>query len=93
MRLLRTNLAEDDIRGEVREELVQAMFDQIHVGVGQEGIIPMEEHDIDDILTNGIDWAVENGFAWQEDKEHCEENECMDTADARINLMKLQYHG
>ena len=38
MRLLRTNLAEDDIRGEVREELVQAMFDQIHIGVGQEGI-------------------------------------------------------
>eukprot|EP00979_Chaetoceros_neogracilis_P009795 scaffold2231_cov237-Chaetoceros_neogracile.AAC.1 len=81
VRLLRTNLSEDDVTGEVREALAQSLFDHIPVGVGTEGVIPIQEEDVDDILQRGIDWAIEKGYAWKEDKEFCEENGCMNTAD------------
>ncbi len=80
VRLIRTNLMEEDVSGDVREQLAQALFDHIPVGVGTEGVIPITEKDIDDILEKGIDWAIEKGYAWQEDKEFCEEQGRMMTA-------------
>ena len=93
VRLIRTNLMEDDVRGDVREQLCQALFDHIPVGVGTEGVIPITEDDIEDILQNGIDWAIQNGYAWQEDKELCEENGCMATADASRVSKKAKKRG
>lgn len=40
VRLLRTNLDECDVQP-VKEQLAQAMFDHIPVGVGSKGVIPM----------------------------------------------------
>lgn len=40
VRLLRTNLDEGDVQP-VKEQLAQAMFDHIPVGVGSKGVIPM----------------------------------------------------
>ena len=81
VRLIRTNLTEDDVPvGEKREELAQALFDYLPVGVGIEGDIPATEKDIDEILKIGIDWAIEKGYAWPDDKIHCEENGRMTSA-------------
>jgi tRNA-splicing ligase RtcB len=52
------------------------------VGVGTKGHIPATEKDLNEILTFGIDWAIKKGFAWPEDKEHCEEHGRMNQADA-----------
>lgn len=93
VRLLRTNLMEDDVRGEVRERIAQAMFDHIPVGVGTSGVIPMKDGDIDDILEKGIDWAIDNGYAWEEDKEHCEESGRMMTADKHCVSSKAKKRG
>ena len=40
VRLIRTNLDEKDVEP-VKEELAQAMYDHIPVGVGSKGIIPI----------------------------------------------------
>jgi tRNA-splicing ligase RtcB len=81
VRLIRTNLTEDDVpAGEKREKLVQTLYDHLPVGVGTDGVIPITEDDVNEILKSGIDWAVENGYAWPQDKDHCEENGRMDTA-------------
>jgi tRNA-splicing ligase RtcB len=93
VRLLRTNLSEEDVTGDVREALAQSLFDHIPVGVGTEGVIPITEEDVEDILQRGIDWAIENGYAWKEDKEHCEENGCMDTADKNCVSIKAKKRG
>jgi len=93
VRLLRTNLMEDDVRGEVRERIAQAMFDHIPVGVGTSGVIPMKDGDIDDILEKGIDWAIDNGYAWEEDKEHCEESGRMMTANKNCVSSKAKKRG
>ncbi|XP_071806892.1 RNA-splicing ligase RtcB homolog [Asterias amurensis] len=72
VRLLRTNLEEKDVQP-VKEQLAQAMFDHIPVGVGSKGVIPMGARDLEEALEMGMDWSLREGYAWAEDKEHCEE--------------------
>ena len=81
VRLIRTNLKEEDVSGIKREELAEALFNHIPVGVGTQGIIPVTKNDLEDILLTGVDWALREGYAWPEDKEHCEENGRMNAAD------------
>ena len=73
--------------------MAQALFDPISVGVGQDGIFLITESDVDDILTRGVDWANENGYASEEDKELCEEDGRMDTADASNVSVKAKKRG
>ncbi|KAL7522149.1 hypothetical protein ACHAWX_006842 [Stephanocyclus meneghinianus] len=81
VRLIRTNLTEKDVDEKVREQLAEAMFRNIPVGVGVDGGIPCTNDDLDKLLKTGIDWAIDKGYAWEEDKIHCEENGKMETAD------------
>ena len=81
VRLLRTNLMEEDVQGEMREKLCQSLFDHIPVGVGQNGVIPLTQKDLDDILLMGMDWCIREGYCWPEDRLHCEENGRMMMAD------------
>lgn len=56
-----------------KEQLAQALFDHIPVGVGSQGIIPTTARDLESALEMGMDWSLREGYAWVEDKEHCEE--------------------
>eukprot|EP00286_Rhodomonas_abbreviata_P013058 CAMPEP_0181337188 /NCGR_PEP_ID=MMETSP1101-20121128/27864_1 /TAXON_ID=46948 /ORGANISM="Rhodomonas abbreviata, Strain Caron Lab Isolate" /LENGTH=186 /DNA_ID=CAMNT_0023447623 /DNA_START=66 /DNA_END=623 /DNA_ORIENTATION=+ len=55
VRLVRTNLMEEDVQP-VKEQLAQAVFDHIPVGVGSQGIIPTGSRDLEEALEMGIDW-------------------------------------
>eukprot|EP00408_Alexandrium_pacificum_P055016 CAMPEP_0171238030 /NCGR_PEP_ID=MMETSP0790-20130122/43266_1 /TAXON_ID=2925 /ORGANISM="Alexandrium catenella, Strain OF101" /LENGTH=509 /DNA_ID=CAMNT_0011704389 /DNA_START=64 /DNA_END=1593 /DNA_ORIENTATION=+ len=81
VRLLRTNLLLSDVEP-VKERLAQALFDHIPVGVGSQGIIPTKQSDLEDVLQLGVDWSLREGYAWPEDKEHCEEFGRMLNADS-----------
>lgn len=72
VRLIRTNLSESDVKP-LRENLAQTLFDHIPVGVGSKGIIPTTMRSLEDALELGMDWSLREGYAWPEDKEHCEE--------------------
>ena len=80
VRLIRTNLMESDV-APVKEQLAQALFDHIPVGVGSQGIIPTTAKDLEEVLEMGMDWSLREGYAWAEDKEHCEEYGRMLNAD------------
>lgn len=80
VRLIRTNLTEADVLP-VKEQLTQSLFDHIPVGVGSKGIIPTDANDLEAALEMGMDWSLREGYAWAEDKEHCEEYGRMLTAD------------
>lgn len=80
VRLIRTNLLLSDVEP-VKERLAQALFDHIPVGVGSMGVIPTKESDLEEALQLGIDWSLREGYAWPEDKEHCEEYGRMLSAD------------
>ena len=80
VRLLRTNLTEKDLEP-VKQELVQLLFDHIPVGVGSKGVLPTNMEDLNSALALGMDYSLREGYAWPEDKEHCEEYGRMLTAD------------
>ena len=65
-----------------KEELAQALFDNIPVGVGARGIVPMNSNEIDEAIVMGMDWCEKKGISWPEDRLHCEELGKMPNADA-----------
>eukprot|EP00794_Sanderia_malayensis_P006117 gene6117-6821_t len=92
VRLLRTNLNINDVQP-VKEQLAQSMFDHIPVGVGSKGIIPMGAKDLEEALEMGMDWSLREGYAWAEDKEHCEEYGRMLQADPSKVSFKAKKRG
>lgn len=92
VRLIRTNLFEKDVQP-VKEKICQCLFDHIPVGVGSKGLIPMNAHDLDEAIEMGIDWSLREGYAWPEDKEHCEEYGRMLHANPKKVSMKAKKRG
>jgi tRNA-splicing ligase RtcB (3'-phosphate/5'-hydroxy nucleic acid ligase) len=92
VRLLRTNLDWDDVKDK-QEELSQALFDHIPVGVGSKGIIPTQMKALEEALEMGLDWSIREGYAWPEDKEHCEENGRMLNADPTKVSLRAKKRG
>lgn len=92
VRLVRTNLFEKDVNP-IKEQLCQSLFDHIPVGVGAKGVIPMTEKSLLEALDQGMDWSVKQGHAWTEDRDHCEENGRMKTADASKCSTKAKKRG
>src|SRR4030042_114803 len=71
VRLLRTNLTENEVRPRSKE-LVNALFHDIPSGLGSEGKIRVGEKEINEVLTEGAHWAVKRGFGLPEDLEATE---------------------
>ncbi|QSG12264.1 RNA 3'-P ligase, RtcB family protein [Halapricum desulfuricans] len=92
VRLLRTNLAYSDIRGR-EEELVDALFDAVPSGLGGGGIFEGTRADIEAILEDGMEWALENGYAVPEDLAHCEDEGRRPEADADAVSQKAKDRG
>jgi len=94
VRLIRTNLTEDEAGEEgVRERLAEALFRNIPVGVGAGGDIPCTMQQLDCLLSEGIDWAIQEGYAWREDKDHCEEEGRMESADPKCVSHRAKKRG
>lgn len=79
VRLLKTNLDHEEVKPKIKE-LIDTLFRNVPSGVGSKGKIRLREGQIDEVLENGAEWAVENGYGWEEDLEHLEENGKMEDA-------------
>ena len=80
VRLLRTNLTEQDVRPKLKE-LVADLFNSVPSGVGSKGAIKLSNSQLDEVLVKGVPWAVDNGYGVKGDAEVCEENGQMENAD------------
>ena len=80
VRLIRTNLTEDQVRP-VLPRLVDTIFNFIPSGLGSRGQIKLSPIELDKAVTDGLDWAVDKGYAWPEDPKTIEEEGCMEAAD------------
>jgi tRNA-splicing ligase RtcB len=80
VRLLRTNMREDEVRPKM-EELLSALFTQIPSGLGSTGKIKVGKKEMDDILTAGARCAVKRGFGTDDDLDVTEEGGCLKGAD------------
>ncbi len=92
VRLLKTNLTKEDIKPYMKD-LIDELFNKIPSGLGSNGITHLKESQVDDVLTNGAKWAVENGYGWEEDLKYLEENGCMQQADADMVSVKAKRRG
>ncbi len=81
VRLLKTNLTEEQVKPKIKE-LVNVLFNNVPSGLGSKGKIRLKPGEIDEVLNHGAHWAVENGYGWEADLEHLEENGRMEEADA-----------
>jgi tRNA-splicing ligase RtcB len=80
MRLVRTNLTEEEVRPRL-DELVDRLFGAIPAGVGGSGMINLGDSEFLELVERGLDWALDRGFATDDDLEHTEEHGRMDGAD------------
>src|ERR1051326_1472869 len=66
VRLMRTNLTEADVRPKLKD-LVNDLFKSIPSGVGSEGTIKLTKSELDDLLVEGVGWAVSHGYGTEND--------------------------
>ncbi len=81
VRLLRTRLERQDLKPELLEKLVRAIFYNVPSGVGSKGKIRISKETVTQVLTMGARWAVEQGYGTEEDLEYTEEHGEMSGAD------------
>jgi tRNA-splicing ligase RtcB len=79
VRLIRTNLSESDVRPRMKE-LVRALSDGVPAGVGGHGTLNTRGS-MDEVMSGGAEWAVEEGFGWTQDLPSLEEGGRMEDAD------------
>lgn len=77
---IRTNLTYSEIKPKMGE-LIKALFQAVPAGVGAKGKLRLTPQQLDDVLVNGVNWAVDNGYGVKEDIEHMEEGGHMEGAD------------
>jgi tRNA-splicing ligase RtcB (3'-phosphate/5'-hydroxy nucleic acid ligase) len=64
------------------ETLTRKLFEAIPSGVGSKRKdLALSDDDLDALMTQGVAWAVGQGLASEEDREHLEENGCIAGAD------------
>jgi tRNA-splicing ligase RtcB len=67
-RVLRTNLTEEEVRPHVKD-LINQVFRDIPAGIGGSGLVKVSTREIDEVMTRGAGWALDEGYAWPEDIE------------------------
>ncbi len=76
VRLLRTDLDASDVEGKVRS-LVDTMFANVPSGLGSKGKLRLSDRELDEVMTEGVGWAVREGYGWEKDLDHTEEGGSM----------------
>ncbi len=89
VRLLRTGLKYEDIKSRI-PDIIDNLFRKVPSGVGKGGILKISRNDFFDLLTEGVKWAVEKGYAWEEDMEVIEENGHMETSLEGVSQKALE---
>ncbi len=76
--ILSTELSYSDLYGRVRA-VVDRIFDLVPSGLGHKGLIQLEKSQMDRIMSEGINWAIEQGHGLQEDAHRTESEGMLDS--------------
>ena len=80
MRLITTDLKVDEVKPRLRE-LVNELYRAVPTGVGAKGVLKVSVSQLKDIMKRGVDWCIENGYGWPQDRERIEETGHLPGAD------------
>ena len=92
VRLLRTNLMLKDIKATI-PNLLDTIFKNIPSGLGSKGKLNLSYSDLDKVLNTGMNWALDNDYAIEEDLQHCEEAGFLKDANASLISKKAKERG
>lgn len=91
VRLLTTPLTVSDLGR--KRELIEALYTAVPTGVGSKSSLRMTSRDLDEVLSKGAAWAVNQGYGFPDDMTYCEENGCMKNADPHAVSSKARQRG
>src|SRR5947209_1911259 len=77
VRLVRTSLAESEVRPRLKQ-LIDQVFRDVPCGAGSAGRIQLKRGELDGLLRNGSRWMVENGYGEPRDTELTEAGGALD---------------
>ena len=80
MRLVTTNLTFKDIQPKIKE-LVDHLFKTVPSGVGSKGFVNVNKNQFKNLMQDGVKWAVDNGYGWNQDIGRCEAQGKIEWAD------------
>lgn len=92
VRLLRTGLNYQEVAPHL-PALTEALFRHIPSGLGSKGKLRITESDLNQVLDEGIDWAIKNGFGFEKDRELCEDQGNTGGADNQLVSAKAKARG
>ncbi|AKG90711.1 hypothetical protein GAH_02018 [Geoglobus ahangari] len=92
VRLLTTSLRVDDVKPKIKQ-LIDSLFVAVPSGVGSEGRLRVSDRELDEIFVNGVRWAIENGYGYEEDADRCEENGALEGAKPEVVSRKARDRG
>ena len=78
--ILRSDLTQEEIKPKLND-IINKIFENVPCGVGAKGKVRVGDSELESVMLNGVNWAVENGYGVKDDLAHMEENGCMSGAD------------
>ncbi|MGB9770686.1 MAG: RtcB family protein [Candidatus Kapaibacteriota bacterium] len=73
VRLNKTNWKKEEIK-KILPDIVNEIYRTVPLGTGKGSLIKISTKEFEKLVTEGIDWAIKNGFATEKDKERVEDN-------------------
>ncbi|MCK4428356.1 MAG: RtcB family protein [candidate division Zixibacteria bacterium] len=73
VRLIRTDLTLEEVKPKM-EILMDTLFKSVPAGVGCKGIVKLNSTTFKEVMVKGVDWCIENGYGWEEDRDRIEES-------------------
>jgi tRNA-splicing ligase RtcB len=81
VRLLRTDLQYNELVEQQILDLIDEMFRNVPSGLGSKAKIRLNKKELETAIIEGAQWAVDQGYGWENDTEYLEENGCIKDAD------------
>jgi tRNA-splicing ligase RtcB (3'-phosphate/5'-hydroxy nucleic acid ligase) len=78
--LIRTNITYKDIK-EKLPKIMDKLYETIPVGVGTKNGLKVNNEQLNELVTTGGKWCLENNICTKDDLKNMEENGCMEGAD------------
>ena len=92
MRLLRTNLTEDQVKPKLRD-LIDRLFQAIPCGVGTKGFWKLTPDEFREVMVQGAQGVIKRGYGWPEDAERIENYGRISGADPEAVSQKATSRG
>ncbi|MFH2056831.1 MAG: RtcB family protein, partial [bacterium] len=72
MRLVRSNLTLDELKPKL-PQLLDKLFKYVPAGVGTKGSVELSKSDFRQLMSDGVDWCVRQGYATEADRDSIEQ--------------------